>query len=257
MFNFKLWGLPRKVSDHCPTLLMEDERDWGSTPFRFLNAWTLHPKFRPFVENTWLEANMMEWAGFKCLQKLKILKMALKQWDKEVFGDVEHKLNQVEEKIHALDLSAEERPLSKVEQAKRRKAKGVAWKLSKMVEWAWLQKSRITWSTQGDKNTKFFHIMASSRRTKNSLCSIVVNGIVKEDPVEVRAAVQHFINQFTESWRIRPRLSGPFLSIGGTEDVQHLEAEFSEAKIEAAVKSCEGNKAPGLDGFNLMMLKKC
>ncbi|XP_028097432.1 uncharacterized protein LOC114297236 [Camellia sinensis] len=42
-FNFKLWGLPRGVSDHCPLVLMEDERDWGPKPFRFLNAWLLHP----------------------------------------------------------------------------------------------------------------------------------------------------------------------------------------------------------------------
>ncbi|XP_028064204.1 uncharacterized protein LOC114267362 [Camellia sinensis] len=33
-FNFKLWGLPRLVSDHCPIILMEDERDWGPRPFR-------------------------------------------------------------------------------------------------------------------------------------------------------------------------------------------------------------------------------
>ncbi|XP_028121375.1 uncharacterized protein LOC114318640 [Camellia sinensis] len=233
-------------------------RDWAPTPFRFLNAWTLHPKFRSFVENTWLEANVVGWAGFKCLQKLKILKLALKQWAKEVFGDVEHKLNQVEEEIHALDIRAEERPLSMVKQARRREPKGVAWKLSKMVEWAWIQKSRIKWSTQGDRNTKFFHIMDSSRRVRNSLCSIAVNGTVKEDRVEVRAAVQqHFINQFTEPWRNRPRLSGPFVSIEDREAVELLEAEFSENKIVAAVNSCEGNKAPGPDRFNLMMFKKC
>ncbi|XP_028102796.1 uncharacterized protein LOC114302038 [Camellia sinensis] len=37
-FNFKLWGLPRTCSDHCLLLLMEDERDWGPRPFRFINA---------------------------------------------------------------------------------------------------------------------------------------------------------------------------------------------------------------------------
>ncbi|XP_028086229.1 uncharacterized protein LOC114287150 [Camellia sinensis] len=42
-FRFQMWGLPRVVSDHCPLLLMEDERNWGPRPFRFLNAWTLHP----------------------------------------------------------------------------------------------------------------------------------------------------------------------------------------------------------------------
>ena len=26
-FNFILWRLPRRISDHCPILLMEDERD--------------------------------------------------------------------------------------------------------------------------------------------------------------------------------------------------------------------------------------
>lgn len=37
-FRFKLWGLPRLVSDHCPLLLKDDERNWGPRPFRFLNA---------------------------------------------------------------------------------------------------------------------------------------------------------------------------------------------------------------------------
>ncbi|KAL7185216.1 hypothetical protein ACSBR2_027194 [Camellia fascicularis] len=42
-FNFKLWGLLRLFSDHCPLFLMDDERDWGSKPFTFINAWTIHP----------------------------------------------------------------------------------------------------------------------------------------------------------------------------------------------------------------------
>ncbi|KAL7222702.1 hypothetical protein ACSBR1_024407 [Camellia fascicularis] len=37
-FNFKEWGLPRLFSDHCPILLMDDERGWGPKPFRFINA---------------------------------------------------------------------------------------------------------------------------------------------------------------------------------------------------------------------------
>ncbi|CAL5437950.1 unnamed protein product [Camellia sinensis] len=45
--------------------------------------------------------------------------------------------------------------------------------------------------------------------------------------------------------------------IGDIEDVELLEADFLEVEVEAAVKSCEGNKAPGPDGFNLMMFQKC
>ncbi|KAL7181638.1 hypothetical protein ACSBR1_040519 [Camellia fascicularis] len=58
VFNLKLWGLPRLISDHCPLLLMEDERDWGPKPFRIINAWSLHPCFPAFVEKTWKGAEV-------------------------------------------------------------------------------------------------------------------------------------------------------------------------------------------------------
>ncbi|XP_028083443.1 uncharacterized protein LOC114284694 [Camellia sinensis] len=77
-FNLKLWGLPIALSDHSPLLLMESERDWGPRPFRFLNAWTLHPNFSPFVEKWWKENDVQGWAGFKLFKKMKELKLALK-----------------------------------------------------------------------------------------------------------------------------------------------------------------------------------
>lgn len=73
-FNLKLWGLSRQLSDHCPILLMEDERDWGPRPFRFLNAWAAHPTFVSVVEKTWSEYQVEGWAGFRCLMKFKALK---------------------------------------------------------------------------------------------------------------------------------------------------------------------------------------
>lgn len=51
-FKFKLSGLPRVISDHCPVLLLEDEIDWGPRPFKFINAWILHPLFLPLVKKT-------------------------------------------------------------------------------------------------------------------------------------------------------------------------------------------------------------
>lgn len=42
-FKLKQWGLPRTMSDHCPLMLMEDEREWGPKPFKFFNAWLSHP----------------------------------------------------------------------------------------------------------------------------------------------------------------------------------------------------------------------
>lgn len=77
-FKVKLWGLPRFVSDHCPIVLMEDERDWGPRPFRFLNAWFLHSTLAPLVEKTWKETQVFGTAGYILHRKLHALKLTLK-----------------------------------------------------------------------------------------------------------------------------------------------------------------------------------
>lgn len=61
-----------------------------------------------------------------------------------------------------------------------------------------------------------------------------------------------FKAHFTEVWRSRPKLVGNFKSIGSVVVADHIEAEFTEAEIWAAVRSCDGNKAPGPDGFNML-----
>lgn len=67
------------------------------------------------------------------------------------------------------------------------------WKLRKRKEWIWVQKSRLDWVLKGDRNTKFFHIMATKRHNRNSITSIEVNGVEVEEPSEVKQAVcQHF-----------------------------------------------------------------
>ncbi|XP_028101541.1 uncharacterized protein LOC114300853 [Camellia sinensis] len=80
-FKLKLWGLERTISDHCPLLLMEDGRDWGPRPFRFINAWSLHPQFRKLVKKAWEDSSISGWAGYVIMRKLKDLRLALKKWN--------------------------------------------------------------------------------------------------------------------------------------------------------------------------------
>ncbi|KAL7179147.1 hypothetical protein ACSBR1_042516 [Camellia fascicularis] len=96
-FKFNAWGLPRVVSDHCPVLLMEYDRDWGLRPFK---------------------------AGFVFFAKLKALKLILKKWNIETFGNVKYKLKEAEDELHCLDLSAESRVLNDTETAKIRFFRG-------------------------------------------------------------------------------------------------------------------------------------
>ncbi|XP_028058283.1 uncharacterized protein LOC114262126 [Camellia sinensis] len=231
-FNLKLWGLPRVLSYHSPLLLMEDKRDWGPRPFRFVNAWTLHPKFLPFVEKWWREHQVEGWAGFRLFQKLKELKIALKQWNSEVFGNVNTKLKKVEDELHMNDLLVAERELEEAEKTRKREAKVEAGCLTRMVEWLWLQKSRLNWNFNGDKNTRYFHVLVKCRQRRNEINSLTVGDVVVDDPCRVKLeALAHFLKQFYEDWQHRPVLEGPFKSVRDSSCFDLLEAEFSKAEV--------------------------
>ncbi|XP_028085590.1 uncharacterized protein LOC114286614 [Camellia sinensis] len=99
--------------------------------------------------------------------------------------------------------------------------------------------------------------MASSRQRKNLLDSVLVDGVRLEDPVLVKQeVVRHFSRQFSEQWIHRPKLSGPFTTIT-PEAAVSLEDVFTEAEIWEAIQDCDGNKAPGPDGFNLACIQSC
>ena len=114
-FSFKQWGLLRLGSNHCPVVLKEDVRNWGPKPFRYINAWILHPGFMKLVNKVWEGTRVEGWGSFKLKVKLQMVKKALKEWNVEVVGNLECKLKEFEEKVHKYDLLSEHRTLSEEE----------------------------------------------------------------------------------------------------------------------------------------------
>ncbi|XP_028088670.1 uncharacterized protein LOC114289202 [Camellia sinensis] len=200
---------------------MEDERDYGPKPFRFLNAWSLHTKFLDVVKQMWEASNVSGGAGFIIATRLRYLKLELKKWNNEVFGNVSFSLKKAEVELHELDLLAEFRDLTEAKIVRRKEVK-------KEVQ------------------------------NRNLLNSITIEGVLHEDPTTVKQEVfKHFKGLFTENWRNRPKLKGQFKSISHDQVAGNLEASFSEDEVWVAIKSCDGNKSPGPDGFNLICFQKC
>lgn len=132
------------------------------------------------------------------------------------------------------------------------------WKFLKLIEQTWLQKSRQTWFSEGDKNTKFFHRVATSRHRKNFLGALSINGVCIDDPILIKEEVcNHFSSFFKEKWKSRPKILGPFHSKLSSSEAANLEVEFSQAESLEALKECDGNKAPSPDEFNMSFIKKC
>ena len=73
----------------------------------------------------------------------------------------------------------------------------------------WSQKSKVNWNLKGDKNTKFFHLVASNRQRRNALNSVTMNGQVFNEPNIIKEEVKvYFQDLFFEDWEIRLRLVG-------------------------------------------------
>lgn len=256
-FNAVQWGLPRPISDHCPVMLIDDSRDWGPRPFRFMDMWLSHPGCLKLAQETWNNHQVMGWAGFSITQKLRAVKEKLKVWNKEVFGNVNLALQNTELTLHQLDVLAEERQLDSKEKALRCMTKSEFWRLSRLSESLWRQKSRVNWLKLGDRNTRFFQTIANNRFERNMVGSVKVNGRVLEEPKEIKeAVVVRFSNNFMEERSIRPKLGGVFIRKLNEGAANQLQTRFAVGEIEAALKHCSNLKAPGPDGFNFSFVKK-
>ncbi|KAK3206960.1 hypothetical protein Dsin_021006 [Dipteronia sinensis] len=126
----------------------------------------------------------------------------------------------------------------------------------KSDEQMWRQKSRVKWLKEGDKNTKFFHCMANSRRRSNFIGDIMFEGVRVSEPSQVKCGIFNFFKSYFKNvpWQ-RPKATGLSLKRLLEEERDFLERPFDVEEVKEAVSSCDGNKAPGPDGMNLNFIR--
>jgi hypothetical protein len=251
-----LWALPRDISDHCPLILKRSNFDWGPKPFRFNNHWLVHKDYKNVVEEIWRNQSINGWMGIMLKEKLKSIKIRLKEWSKEEFGGMEARITSLIEDIQELDVKSELVGLIDGV-VDLRKSKFIdLWNLLKSKEAILFQRSRSKWLREGDANTKYFHGCVKARAKRNAIVALKLGEEWLESPPLIRAAVEEFFaNHFSSPDVVRPRLDGVnFPSLVGDDNLL-LSDPFSLEEIEAVVKECDGNKSQGPDGFNFNFIK--
>ncbi|KAK3224332.1 hypothetical protein Dsin_011357 [Dipteronia sinensis] len=121
----------------------------------------------------------------------------------------------------------------------------------------WRQKARVKWFLDGGRNSNFFHIACNSRRHRNFIDNISINGVLCKGPSQVREDIFYFFKkQFGSKCVDRPRLEG--IEFGQISDYSRkfFEEVFTVEEVREVLKECDGNKAPGPDGFKVNFIKK-
>lgn len=105
-------------------------------------------------------------SGLKKLwEKLYRLRQYLGWWNKKVFGNLFHKLQEEEKRVILVDQVYQ---ADSIDQniAKIRKASTDYQNLLNVEESYWKQQAHCKWITEGDSNTKLFHNMVKRKRLK-------------------------------------------------------------------------------------------
>jgi uncharacterized protein YhbP (UPF0306 family) len=127
--------------------------------------------------------------AFVLKEKLKALKLCLKDWHKSEFGCVEDRITKIVEDIKGLDLRGEASGLIPQEVEVRKTLFDQYWNLQKIKEASIFQRSRSKWLRQGDANSKFFQGCVKSRCKKNTISALRVGDIWLDKAAQIKEAV--------------------------------------------------------------------
>lgn len=259
--NTSCMALPRVVSDHNSLLFTATNLAIsGPKPFRFKSMWSLHSSFKNVVANCWSLTVPIGCPMYVTLQKLKALKLCLKRWNVEVFGDVHQNLKAARDKLADIQqqLASDGCPdqLFEAEVA----AKAEVLEALRCEESFWRDKARVKWLKEGDKCSSFFHAYARQKQARAQINYLNDGATLLSDQQAIADHVVHFY-QALYGPGTPPIGIADFCSVipslVSTEENIMLTAVPTSEEIKNTVFSMDPASAPGPDGFPGSFYQSC
>ena len=253
--EFSLLHLSAVNSDHNPiTLNTNISSCFLPRPFRFEEFWSKDPSCGQVIEIAW--QLYVPCYPTVCLpEKLNNTKLALLKWNSLHFGNIHKKLK---ETLHLTDTVQQSSPSS----SSFKQEISLKMDLDNLLikeESLWCSKSRETWLTCKDLNTKYFHISTLIRRRSNAINFLKLDsGVWVSSRDEIGGNfISHFSNIFTST---NPHPEAEMLDLFSpvvTKDENAVLCALpAEVEILEALASMGSTKAPGPDGFTTLFYKK-
>ncbi|XP_057795996.1 uncharacterized protein LOC131012095 [Salvia miltiorrhiza] len=216
--------------------------------------WAMHPTFHALVEGSWSQETGVLCPIYKVMFKLKRLKKELKNWNKNVFGNVDALVDETQRELMdiqmRISLQGYTDELFEKEVQAQAKINVALTRKSCLLQ----QKSRVSWLKDGDRNTAFFHATLRYKHKPRVISQLMIDGTRESNQDRIgEHIVDYFTTLFTED-------SGSDVGIEAIEAVidpvisdEHnavLSAIPSDEEITAAVFSMDSDSSPGPDGFS-------
>ncbi|KAK9033098.1 hypothetical protein V6N11_018136 [Hibiscus sabdariffa] len=134
--SLEVINLPRELSEHSPIMLVCDVCDSGPKPFRFFNAWLMNPQHIREMEGVWLRMRHED-VFDSLVRKLRVMKMVLKDWDRESFRKVNEKYRSLMVEIKELDTRLNIGEMGSSELNRKHELVSQLWAVSRLRESIW------------------------------------------------------------------------------------------------------------------------
>lgn len=188
------------------------------------------------------------WIAFKITRKLKGMKEALKKCHVEEFGNLQYKLQKVEEELHSLDLKAENNSITDEEKGSRRELNNEMWRLGRIVEGCGTKNQELIVISKG---TLILNASIPWLLTDNEGIDLIPSmfwvsllwtllGLSKVPSLTSRSSIRKLGKTDPLSWK---ELGIYGLSV---ELAQQLMTDFDIQEVWQALKTSDGNRHQGL-----------
>lgn len=200
----------------------------GLVLFRLDNKWLSLESFKYLVTNTWNNTHVQGSISYRIVVKLKTLKQEIKNWARDKGRKEEESITDFIFEIDVLDREEENGNLTTLERERKCHLKADLAKKLQMEATSWKQKLRAKGLKDGDKNSKYFHMLANHRRRVNYVEGLDIEGKCIKGNEALRAGAKvHFRKLYKESTNYRPKLDNLFFNSLDEVQKNQLEEEFS------------------------------
>ncbi|XP_016185651.1 uncharacterized protein LOC107627320 [Arachis ipaensis] len=189
---------------------------------------------------------------------MKALSVPICRWHKQHFGDMTERIKRFQEEIKKVDDMVSSGHYDGTMEARKRALVRCCKKWYVRQDVYWKQMSRSRHAHEMDRNTKYFHNIALTRRRNNRIESLEINGRIVKNQARIKIAIRDFYKclyhqEGSPSVSFRDGLVNRL----EREEAEGLEVIPSVEEVKEAVWDCESSKALGSDVYNMNFIKMC